>query len=441
MELFATTGFGRTPSRFTPGPYQIGTHRVQTSLAFVRLEKPLAPRAFLWSSSSSRCTVGSIPPVAFGPTPPACADVARLSDPPEPLHLSFPVKGPSCLRLRAPDPVFETLRAHARFAVDRPHFLSRSADALHMPLHPLASAEDHVSGCFGGLGLAPVLPSRPCDPPAVQGRDTLEPVSAIVPIHSCIPTRSFSPLAPIRKCRCSVSPSCVRADEGSPGCPRERREPERFTPLDPPGRAYFLRHVRRTYSVRRRLRAEPWISRRLQLMLRRSSRPLPRCSVTSTAFPVRKTFHRKELFPRRSTSRWAPPRLSSRSPRSRMRLRGWPSPALPTAPSPDAFASPQARFRAPATSDRGPRSRTVETGASRARFSGPAVTGVSATLLPSPGAFRLLQRIVKRRVAFSGRDPCSPRRSVRRCPIGSAVFPPRRCAPCGGGAAPVPSGK
>lgn len=193
MELFATTGFGRTPSRFTPGPYQIGTHRVQTSLAFVRLEKPLAPRAFLWSSSSSRCTVGSIPPVAFGPTPPACADVARLSDPPEPTHLSFPVKGPSCLRLRAPDPVFETLQAHARCAVDRPHFLSRSADALHMPFRPLASAEDHVSGSVGGLGLALVPPSRPCDPPAVRGRDTLEPVSAIVPIHSCSPTRSFRP--------------------------------------------------------------------------------------------------------------------------------------------------------------------------------------------------------------------------------------------------------
>lgn len=223
MELFAATGFGRSPPRFTLGSYQIGTLRVWTSLAFVRLEKPFAPRAFLWSSSSSRCTVGSIPPVAFGPTPPTFADVARLSDPPEPPHLPFPVKGASCLRLGAPDPVFETLRALTRTAVERPHFLSRSADALHMPLRPLALAEDHVSGCFGGLGLALVPPSRPCDLPALRGRDTLEPVSAIVPIHSCIPTRPFSPLAPIRKCRCSVSPSCVRADEGSPGCPRERR--------------------------------------------------------------------------------------------------------------------------------------------------------------------------------------------------------------------------
>lgn len=62
--LFAATCFGSSPRRFTRERcFRVAP--VRTTLAFVRLEKPITPRAFLWSSSSSRCFVGSIPPRAF----------------------------------------------------------------------------------------------------------------------------------------------------------------------------------------------------------------------------------------------------------------------------------------------------------------------------------------------------------------------------------------
>lgn len=97
MELFAATGFGRTAASLHATVVPIWYSRVQTSLAFVRLEKPIALRAFLWSSSSSRCAVGSSPPAAEGSASPACADAVEPSDPPEPPHLSLPVKESSCL--------------------------------------------------------------------------------------------------------------------------------------------------------------------------------------------------------------------------------------------------------------------------------------------------------------------------------------------------------
>jgi hypothetical protein len=61
-----------------------GYSRVRTSLAFVRLEKPITLRAFLWSSSSNRFCLGSIP-------------LRLLTDSPEPPPLPIPLKGPSGL--------------------------------------------------------------------------------------------------------------------------------------------------------------------------------------------------------------------------------------------------------------------------------------------------------------------------------------------------------
>lgn len=53
--LFAATSFGRSPLRFTRerSAFALRVASVRTTLAFVRLEKPITLRAFLWSSSSS----------------------------------------------------------------------------------------------------------------------------------------------------------------------------------------------------------------------------------------------------------------------------------------------------------------------------------------------------------------------------------------------------
>lgn len=78
------------------------------------------------------------------------------------------------------------------------------------------------------------------------------------------------------------------------------------------------------------------------------------------------------------------------------------------------------------SADRDPRSRVVETGASRARFFGsnghqvfPSQRCCVSPVVP----FDFCNEIVKRRVAFCGRDPRSPRRSVWRCSIESTVLP------------------
>lgn len=113
-------------------------------------------------------------------------------------------------------------------------------------------------------------------------------------------------------------------------------------------------------------------------------------------------------------------------PRSQSRFRRWPPPARLTVVSLAAFASPSSRFRTMTSASRDPRSRVVETGASRARFFG---SNGHRVVLPqrccvSPVVpFDFCNEIVKRRVAFCGRDPRSPRRSVRRCSIESTVLP------------------
>lgn len=120
MELFATTGFRRSPLRFTatvvPFWYHRGENlpRLRTAgearrAACLRLELVVeSVRLRVHPADRQR---------------PHFADLRRrrqASDPPEPPHLSLPVKGSSCLRLGAPDPVSETIRALTRTAVERP---------------------------------------------------------------------------------------------------------------------------------------------------------------------------------------------------------------------------------------------------------------------------------------------------------------------------------
>lgn len=64
--LFAATCFGSSPPRFTRERcFRVAP--VRTTLAFVRLEKPIALRAFLWSSSSSRVLRQVHPAESFPP--------------------------------------------------------------------------------------------------------------------------------------------------------------------------------------------------------------------------------------------------------------------------------------------------------------------------------------------------------------------------------------
>jgi len=60
-----------------------------------------------------------------------------------------------------------------------------------------------------------------CDPTTARTLDMLEPVSAIEPFTPCIPTCSFSPRAPIRKCRNAMSPQCVSILRGLHRLPDE----------------------------------------------------------------------------------------------------------------------------------------------------------------------------------------------------------------------------
>lgn len=225
----------------------------------------------------------------------------------------------------------------------------------------------------------------------------------------------------------------------APPVARERdEEPERFTPPDSPGRAYCHRHVRRTYSVRRRLRAEPWIPRRPRLMLRRGSRPLPRCSVTSTDFPVREIFHRRELLPRRPS-----PFGSSRRLGWALAHRGAGAlPEMATSCASDRRVTGRFRFAPPVIPHvRGVRSRSPFTCRWKPELPvhaslDPTVTGFRAALLPGAGCPSTSATSFQRRVAFSGRDPCPPRRSVRCCSIGSTVLPSTSRTPCEGGRRP-----
>lgn len=192
--------------------------------------------------------------------------------------------------------MFETTRLSPRRRRTL-HFGKEAGRPSHA-LSLVALAAVHVSGSAEALQLALVRPNAPPgfpgDPSAVRARDTLEPVSAIVPIHSCSPTCSFSPRAPIRKCRCAMSPQCVRSCEGSPSCPRERRRARavsrRQTHRAAPFCATCSERCRFTVACGR----SPGFS--VDRDVRRSSRPIPRRPVKSAACPGPKNLPSKSAF-------------------------------------------------------------------------------------------------------------------------------------------------
>lgn len=101
------------------------------------------------------------------------------------------------------------------------------------------------------------------------------------------------------------------------------------------------------------LRAEPLIPRRPRC-LHRSSRPLPRRPVTSAASLARRTFHRRELFPRRHRSDAA----SNRDLRHDRGTGALPETAVSCATHRFVTGdSPTMRFRASSAAGRDPRSR------------------------------------------------------------------------------------
>lgn len=134
-----------------------------------------------------------------------------------------------------------------------------------------------------------------------------------------------------------MSPQCVRSCEGFPSCPRKRRRAWRIHAVRPTG-PRLSSSPRASNVVGSSAAGGRSPGFFVACCLRRRSRPLPRHPVKDDAFPARRTFHRRVLFPRRSAFRQAPPRASSRSPEEPERFRGWPSSALPTVVSPAAFA-------------------------------------------------------------------------------------------------------
>lgn len=223
MELFATTGFRRSPLRFTATVVPFWYHRGE-NLPRLRTAGEARRAACLRLElvvESVRLRVH--PACRRGPTSPTCADVARHPT----LRNRRISRSPSRDRAAFGSELLIRYPKRSELSLEPPsNDLAPFLEKRGRPSHAASSralAAVHVSGFSGDLRLALVQPTGPCDPTAVRRRDTLEPVSAIVPIHSCTPTRSFSSLDPIRECRTLVSPQCVRACEGSPGCPRERR--------------------------------------------------------------------------------------------------------------------------------------------------------------------------------------------------------------------------
>jgi len=111
-------------------------------------------------------------------------------------------------------------------------------------------------------------------------------------------------------------------------------------PSDPPGRALLRRRRPNVLGSVRACGRSPGFS--VASSFRRRSRPLPHRPMTSAAFPIRRTFHRRVLLPQCFAFRLTPPRASSRlrghPPEELARFRRRPSPAHPTAVSPAAFA-------------------------------------------------------------------------------------------------------
>jgi len=155
-------------------------------------------------------------------------------------------------------------------------------------------------GVRGGLQLALDRSDEPCGSSIFRGRDAIEPVSAIEPIIPCSPTCPFSPRDSIQKVSSTMSPQCVRACEGAPGCPRTRRRVARFHAASPTGpRLFFRRYVANVVFSQSACGRSPGSFVACDFRLR--SRPIPRRPVKDAAFLARRIFHRRVLFPRRSS--------------------------------------------------------------------------------------------------------------------------------------------
>jgi len=193
-------------------------------------------------------------------------------------------------------------------------------------------------------------------------------------IHYVHPYLFVFASAPIPKFRCSMSPQCVSILRGLDRLPDLEtkslavscRQTHRAAPCSPTPYERF--------GFVRACGCSPGFS--VASSFRRRSRPLPRRPMTSAAFPIRRTFHRRVLLPQCFAFRLTPPRASSRlrghPPEELARFQRRPSPAHPTAVSPAAFA-----FRRHRDSARWrllveiPVHARLETGASCARFFGP----------------------------------------------------------------------
>jgi len=213
-------------------------------------------------------------------------------------------------------------------------------------------------------------------------------------IHYVHPYLFVFASAPIPKFRCSMSPQCVSILRGLDRLPDLEtkslavscRQTHRAAPCSPTPYERF--------GFVRACGCSPGFS--VASSFRRRSRPLPRRPMTSAAFPIRRTFHRRVLLPQCFAFRLTPPRASSRlrghPPEELARFQRRPSPAHPTAVSPAAFAF--AVTVIPHDGDCW--SRSPFTHASKpellARASlDPAVTGFLAALLRGAGfALRLL---------------------------------------------------
>lgn len=287
-----------------------------------------------------------------------------------------------------------------------------------MPLSLETSTTLPVRGTRGCLSLSLGSPSEPCDSPASRRKGHVRTLLCHR-THPHLQPYSFVFASALdTKVSSRMSPRCVRFREVRAGCPTRRREPHRFTPMKPAGPRLFRSPISPSVFGSTKPAGVALDSPSAPAS-RRSSRPLPRRSVTSAAYPGPKNLSSKSAFS--STPAPLGTRAASSSelsPRSEEpgRFRRWPSPASPSAVSPDAFASPPPRFRA----GEGVRSRspfTPETNrSSLERFFGPsgrpghAQRCCGTGLGPSTSANLNCQR----RVASSGREPRSLRGSLQR---------------------------
>lgn len=154
-------------------------------------------------------------------------------------------------------------------------------------------------GVRGGLQLALDRSDEPCGSSIFRGRDAIEPVSAIEPIIPCSPTCPFSPRDSILKFRARCPRSAFEparappvARERDEECAVSRRITHRAAP-------FFRRHVANVFFSQDACGRSPGFLVACDFRLR--SRPIPRRPVKDAAFLARRIFHRRVLFPRRSS--------------------------------------------------------------------------------------------------------------------------------------------